>query len=162
MPLLKEKRNCHSSCMISGWIYTFCGYDANGNNLKSVEKLEVFADIDEQNTTVWQQIPFARIADDFTPRYQTVVCPISDTEIVIMGGYNGRWLSDAFVLDISSDKLRKVVQEAPLSFKSYNNASVRTSAETVVALVDDDSFKPKFIEFKKEGENSFISIMNSF
>ena len=140
MPSMQVGREKSSSCSLDGYLFAFCGYNANQGQLKSIEKLRVVRSASEQNQESWQLIPVANIASSLTPRESVVACPLNETKILIMGGYEGRsvYKNDAFLFDTRSEHVELVLpqEEAELSgFVSKNNASTVFSQKKVVAIV---------------------------
>ena len=74
---------------------------------------------------------------------------LNQTEIVIMGGNDGSWLNDIFVLNTETAKCAKVGQGGPFAFLSYSNSAASYTENKIVALVLDNSSKPQFIEYGK-------------
>jgi len=71
---MNQPRHSHSSCALGDRVYVFGGSDGHAK-LDSVESFDV-----KQNE--WSLFS----VEGFTSRIFPVVCPISPTEIVIMGG----------------------------------------------------------------------------
>ena len=53
----------------------------------------------------------ANIAPELTPRESVVACPLSKTQILIMGGYEGRsvYKNDVFLFDTESEHVEQVI-----------------------------------------------------
>ena len=63
------------------------------------------------------------MSPEFTPRICPIACPISSTQILIMGGVSGTGKQDdVFVLDIEVARMQKVAEGGLIKFRSYNNS----------------------------------------
>ena len=95
---MKIARTRTASCFLASYLYVFCG-DHHGNKRKAVERLKIEASEDRQMEQAWQLICL-KSKTILSPRTRPVACPLNDSQILIMGGYDsGRFKNDAFVLD---------------------------------------------------------------
>ena len=78
--MAREKNN---SCSLGQCLYTFGGGDDNNELLRSIERLDVKSLL-EGKAVSWDLIE--PDCQAFTPRYDIAVSPISETEILVMGG----------------------------------------------------------------------------
>ena len=96
---------------------------------------------------MWELISPQNYPSNFQPRQWLITSPINDSEVLIMGGHDGSWRNDGFVLNTETLRVEKVSQGGPFAFLSYSNASTKYTENKVVALVLDNSSKPQFIEY---------------
>ena len=69
--------------------------------MNSIEKLPLVDSPSEQRKKEWELI--SSLIYDFAPRKNPVICSLNETQILIMGGNNEKYLNDIFVLDSESD-----------------------------------------------------------
>ena len=102
MPSMREERSFVSSCSLGGYIYVINGKNKYGKTSKIIEKLPVKLSLSEQKQQVWQSIPVSNFRREFTPRILSIACPITSTQILIMGGkaMYGEMQNDVFLFDI--------------------------------------------------------------
>jgi len=77
LPDLNQARYYHSSCTLCTKLYVFSGCDRHERLLNSLEVLNL-----AKENNLWKLVPLV----DFPARGEAVVCPVSETEILIMGG----------------------------------------------------------------------------
>ena len=76
-------RQSNNSCSLGQCLYTFGGIDDNDKYLRSIERLDVKRLL-EGKAVSWDLIE--PDCQAFTPRYNIAVSPVSETEILVMGG----------------------------------------------------------------------------
>lgn len=92
---LNIARDNHSSCTIGDLIFAICG-EYNCTQLNSVEMLDYSK---PAKSRAWVLIEIEAMIGRTNP----AVCPVSDIEILIMGGHDGlEMLSDAWLFNIST------------------------------------------------------------
>ena len=97
---LNVARSEHSSCAMGNEVYVFCGWDGS-QYLSSIECLNV-----AEQQAAWEIFT----VDALTVRNSPVVCPLSDSDFVIMGGYaDCNYLSDVIILDKRSRTAEQVL-----------------------------------------------------
>ena len=75
-----------------------------------------------------------------------------------MGGFNGNYLGDVFVLDISTNSCTKVAYGGSVAgFVSGDNASADMGDDTVIALAECQTGMPRLIKYVK-GANQITAI----
>lgn len=104
LPEMYTARTKHSSCAIDETVYVFCGQDAEGNDLSSIEKLCGACGADP-STAFWIAI---ELGPEFSPCYAPTVSQVNENELVIIGGQSSflnAYIQDEalFVLDKESD-----------------------------------------------------------
>lgn len=108
MSQLKFARQGHSSCYLGDYIYVCCGEGESGL-LNSVERLRILQDHpSNQASQIWQLVPQQNFPSNFHPRQWLLTSPINDSEILIMGGHDGSWRNDGFILNVETQKCEKV------------------------------------------------------
>ena len=101
-PELNEARSSNSSCSLGDYIYTFGGY-GNKGSLKSVERLNAKSLLECNTEVAWTLIE--PLCQAFTPRCNIAVTPISETKIILIGGYDyetKKANSETYLFDIGS------------------------------------------------------------
>ena len=145
---MKQARQSHSSCYLGGFIYVCCGEGDNGL-LNSVERLKILeSNPSNQPSQSWQLLSLQNFPSNFQPRQWLLVSAINEQDILIMGGHDGSWRNDGFILSTDTCKCEKVAQGGPFAFLTYSNASTQYTENKVVALVLDNSSKPQLIEYQ--------------
>ena len=79
LPSFKKPRVCHVSCILGEKIYIFGGVTNDNVSLRSIE---IFDIQQSDKAKKWELL----ILDALTKRSDIALCPISDHEILIMGG----------------------------------------------------------------------------
>ena len=97
-------------------------------------------------TTLWQLINVA--GNILTTRCDPAVAPLNDTEIAILGGYDGNRLSDVIVFNTRTKTCQKV-SAGDYKFRANGNQCVQAGINKVVALVTDKDGKPAVISWTK-------------
>ena len=97
-------------------------------------------------TTLWQLINVAE--NILTKRKFLAVAPLNDTEIAILGGYDGNCLSDVIVFNTTTKTCQKV-SAGDYKFLTFGNQCVQAGINKVVALVEDKDDKPAVISWTK-------------
>ena len=86
MPSMNFARASSSTYKHNENLYVFCGTDAKGRILQSMEKLKVVSSLSEQKQKVWKYIKTPDAEPGLTLRTLPVICPIDEAHILIMGG----------------------------------------------------------------------------
>ena len=85
-PTLKIGRMSHSSCALGDFIYVLAGYNLKNKVLDGMERMNARTQI-EGTRTQWAEIKLK--IGTFPTRLDPIFCPIADTELLVMGGFNG-------------------------------------------------------------------------
>ena len=105
-----------------------------------------------------------QIADSvLAPRCYPVVAPVGQSQIAILGGYDGNeYVCDAVVFDIESETCEKVVEaNAAFAFYCFGNQSVsRPQEASLIALVKSKTSKPQMIAF--DASRCQLYVLNEF
>ena len=84
-----------------------------------------------------------------TNRTNVLLTPISPTEIVIFGGWNGhKYLDDALVFDIETESV-DVLHPSGFKFFSIGGQSIMTKHDQFAALVTDARDELKFVTYTR-------------
>ena len=112
MPSMNVARVLSSSCVLGDHrVFVFCGMSSTGF-LQSIEVLQIRDSASEQMREAWQLVPLNLISE-LTPRSYAVVCPVNQSEILVMGGYYDGFKDDVYVFDASEGRIQKVTQAQP-------------------------------------------------
>lgn len=107
LPQLNVGRHYHASCTFADrFVYVFCGIAHAGK--KYCNSIEQF---DNQTRQPWALINIEAIS--FPERQGCGVSQINDTEIIVFGGFSGKFMRDAYFFDTKACTIRKSVQ-APM------------------------------------------------
>ena len=117
--------------------------------------------------TVWKLIPELNQHPSVTTRENPVICQLSETQIIILGGTTTKkWTNDVILFDAETEQVQKVAAEAGrqqqiIKFHSgYNNSGVKVKGGSIVALVRGDDEKSHLIEYATTAKT--ISIIETF
>ena len=85
-PTLKIGRMSHSSCALGDFVYVLAGYNLKNKVLDSMEKMNARTLI-EGTRTQWIEV---KLKIGMLPaRLDPIFCQIGDTELLVLGGFNG-------------------------------------------------------------------------
>ena len=143
---LNIARLLHSVCTLNGIVYVFCGgTNVYLNSIEMISESSLLANA----TTLWQLINVAE--NILTKRADPAVAPLNDTEIAILGGWDGNNdLSDVIVFNTTTKTCQKVSAGGDYKFLAVGNQCVQAGINKVVALVtDEDGNKPAVISWTK-------------
>jgi hypothetical protein len=102
MPSLNVGRHYHASCTFSDrFVYVFCGIAHHGK--KYCNSIEQY---DNQSRAPWALINIESIS--FPERQGCGVSQINENEIVVFGGFSGKFLRDAYYFDVKTKVIKKV------------------------------------------------------
>jgi hypothetical protein len=106
---MNSGRHYHSSCSFQNkWVYVFCGISNDSKKyLNSIERLEInMGDPLGQANRKWAPLIVQNQAI-LSARQGCGVCEVSETEILIVGGFHGQFSNETFFFNTSSNSLRK-------------------------------------------------------
>lgn len=160
MPDLQVARESHASCTAQDGniIYVFCGFNADGGVLNSIEKLAPSFD---SKPTAWKLLDLP--LNSLEPRAFPAVAPLNDREIVLMGGRcTFNLIGDVHILDTRTDQLQLVLEtnEKYLEFQAYGHQVGRLRKNKVVALVEDEERDPYMIQFDRKANS--LNVFRAF
>ena len=88
-----------------------------------------------------------------------LLTPISPTEIVLFGGWNGhKYLEDALVFDTETDSV-EVLHPSGFKFFSIGGQSIMTKHDQFAALVTDSRDDLKFVTYTRS--ENLIRVVDS-
>ena len=97
-------RHYHSSCAMNDrYVYVFCGI-ANQTR-KYINTIEKF---DNQNRAKWQTINIQ--TKEFPDRQGCGVVQRDNKDILVFGGFSGKFLKDSYLFDTTTMKMNKTQQ----------------------------------------------------
>ena len=100
----------HSSCIQANFLFIFCGkgsyfndFNSKSDFLNSVER------IDLTDGTRWELIE--PLMNDLMPRIYTLVCPVNESQIILMGGLNiNVALADMWMFDLQTERFTELIE----------------------------------------------------
>ena len=148
---MRGSRYGSSSCSVADNLYVFCGI-SNGKSLNTIEKLPIFAPSYEQLQQEWVLIPAANVAPSLSARSYPIACPLSHTNILILGGlHEERHLqSDILVFNTETEKVNKIAndeQAKRIVLRSNHNAPYATLNSKIVVFAEGDQHATHLIEY---------------
>ena len=128
---MNVKRQGPACTFFIGRLYAFAGY-YDGNFYNSIEILDINA-----NKDAWQLIELEQIL----PRQYPIICPISDSELVISGGFyrkpdgTNALYHDVYIFSTDQQQVvRKISEDTGLYFRAQS-APISLAKDTFVALL---------------------------
>ena len=107
VPSLNEERMNHSSCVLDDkLIYTFCGYNSSNLAISSIECFKALEYLKGKRKEKWVEVEL-KSKLKIPARLDPIVCPLSETEIAVLGGFSSGKLSDGYILDTKSGVVKK-------------------------------------------------------
>ena len=122
LPMLNRPRENHSSCCLGDSLYAFCGSNESGY-LRSIELLDLrqlklrrhsqndkcYVNSSQSNRDKKSWTHLFEL-EALSPRRNAVLCQLSESSILIMGGYDAtQLLSDAVIFDMETREAKIVV-----------------------------------------------------
>lgn len=131
IPALPCVRINGSGCRLGQSVYLFCGLNETKSRVDHIDRLDL------QTWSEWQQIKTRQT--EKMSRLQTFVSPVSETEILIIGGKKSNQLSlDAYVFDTETN-LTASIGESEISCLNFPSQTALTRESGQVILYDPDS-----------------------
>jgi len=98
---LNEGRHYHASCSFKDkFVYVFCGIsNATKKYVNTIEKY------DQSTKKNWEIVPYT--GESFTGRQGLGVAQMNSEEILVFGGFSGKFLKDAYVFSPGKKSLGK-------------------------------------------------------
>ena len=91
-PSLNEKRWYHSTCSLGYQTYVLCG--TNGEHrIRSIERLDL------HSMTAWDKLEFPDHSA-ISVRMNAVAVAVGENEICLLGGMNGAYCSDGYIINV--------------------------------------------------------------
>lgn len=126
---LNVGRHYHSSCsFMDRFVYTFCGI-ANQTR-KYINSIEKF---DNNSRGKWQLINMAQ--RDFSDRQGCGVVQRDNKDILIFGGFSGKFLKDSYLFDVNTNRMVKT-QPTPNELFLYQMPTCYDTASGAVYTCD--------------------------
>ena len=129
-PRLNKARRSHGTTLIDGTIYVVGGLDGN-ETLDTIEKLPLTGPDKGAFWTIFS-VP------GFTRRSSPIVSSLSNSELLVSGGYNGTDLSDVVAINVKGMSSRTVIAESTFGFSCRNQAIVGEEGEIFALAWDKD------------------------
>ena len=132
-------RSEHASYTLGENLFVFCGWDGT-QYLSSIEILNVTV-----KQAPWESLNLSAL----TKRGSPCVCPISNNEFLIMGGYAGAcYLSDILIFNTDT-KTAELKQNLPETQFACSTSAVKESDDSVIALVGDRDISPFMVRYTR-------------
>ena len=130
-----NRRRRHSSIATDKYAFVFAGFDINADPTDSIERLALTAENDSQGNAKprkWEAFTLPGL----TPRAYPMMAKISDTHVLVIGGFKGGWLSDGIIFNSETLKIRSSVNSG-VGFTCKGNPHVVTQKGTIIAVIED-------------------------
>jgi N-acetylneuraminic acid mutarotase len=105
LPRINEGRHYHSSCHFNHkFIYVFGGIqNSNKKYSNSIEKFSF--DIENYQNRYWERVNLSKVQmpAPITARQGAGMCQVGPDEIIIVGGFNGKFLNDYFTISFEPE-----------------------------------------------------------
>lgn len=139
VPNLNVGRHYHSSCTFAErFVFVFCGIAQSGK--RYCNSIEKYDSQHRQDSWTVINVPASRFAE----RQGAGVVQITDKEIVIFGGFSGRFLRDCSIFDAQQNEMRKAAVQPDMDLFAFQMPSVRTGDRTIITA---DWQSKKVIEY---------------
>ena len=110
-------RHYHASCEFnSEWVYVFAGIsNVSKRYIPTIERLNVKSQLNNLNT-MWQEV---EIKNEFgqvkpiQPRQGLGAAQLNAEEILIMGGFGGKYMNESLALNSATGQCRKTNMQMP-------------------------------------------------
>lgn len=139
IPNLHIGRHYHSSCTYNErFVFVFCGIAQSGK--KYCNSIERYDSSNRSDSWVVINIPSSQFAE----RQGAGVVQITKDEIVIFGGFSGRFLKDCSIFNATSNTMRKATVQPDIDLFAFQMPTVRVSDRTILTA---DWQSKKVIEY---------------
>lgn len=127
MPNLNVGRHYHSSCAFNeSTVYVFCGIAQSGKKYcNSIESINI-----NNKQAVWQVINVG--AHIFPERQGAGVTQINQQEIIIFGGFSGKYCRDASIFNVQTQQMRKAAIQPDFDLFAFQMPSVQVSENEIL------------------------------
>lgn len=130
MPSLNVGRHYHASCAFNDrFVYVFCGIAHAGK--KYCNSIEQY---DNQTRQPWSLINISVV--NFPDRQGCGVYQITDDEIIIFGGFSGKFMRDAFFFDAKSCTIRRAAQAPVWDLFAYQMPTLMDKSANTIITAD--------------------------
>lgn len=140
---MNSGRHYHSSCSFQNkWVYVFCGISNDSKKyLNSIERLEInMGDPLGQANRKWAPLIVQNQAI-LSARQGCGVCEVSETEILIVGGFHGQFSNETFFFNTSSNSLRKAYNQLKDNIFPFQVPTIADPAKKSVITIDWQTYK---------------------
>jgi hypothetical protein len=135
MPRLNVGRHYHASCTFSDrFVYVFCGIAHVGK--KYCNSIEQY---DNQTRSPWTLIEIGSVM--FPERQGCGVSQINENEIVVFGGFSGKFLRDAYFFDVKANTVRKSTNPPMWDLFAYQMPTLLDRQSNTILTADWQSRK---------------------
>lgn len=130
MPSLNVGRHYHASCTFADrFVYVFCGIaHVDKKYCNSIEQY------DNQTRQPWLPIRIETI--NFPERQGCGVSQINESEIIIFGGFSGKFLRDAFFFDVKKNIIRRAAYPPMWDLFAYQMPTLLDKSTGTVITAD--------------------------
>ena len=143
IPNLNVGRHYHSSCTYNDrFVFVFCGIAQSGK--KYCNSIERYDSQNRSDSWVVINIPSTQFAE----RQGAGVVQITQDEIVIFGGFSGRFLKDCSVFHATNNSMRKAAVQPDMDLFAFQMPTVRIGDRTIITA---DWQSKKVIEYTCDG-----------
>lgn len=127
IPNLNVGRHYHSSCTYNErFVFIFCGIAQSGK--KYCNSIEKYDSMHRSDSWVVINVP----ASQFAERQGAGVVQITQDEIVIFGGFSGRFLRDCSIYNAQSNAMRKATIQPDMDLFAFQMPTVRIGDRTIL------------------------------
>lgn len=152
LPQLNEGRHYHASCsFLDRFVYVFCGIsNATKKYINSIERL------DNQTKKSWELITVP--AEQFASRQGLGVAQMNKDEILIFGGFNGKYMKEAHIFNCNQKKMRLADNQPSMEMFLFQMPTVFEQSTGSVFTVDWQ--KMKVIQYNNKAWSIVADIKN--
>jgi len=130
MPSLNVGRHYHASCTFSGqYVYVFCGIAHEGK--KYCNSIEMY---DNQTRKPWTLIKFETIS--FPERQGCGVSQVNDKEIIVFGGFSGKFIRDSYLFNVEENLMQRTAQSPTWDLFAYQMPTLLDKPTGTVLTAD--------------------------
>ena len=130
LPQMNEGRHYHASCsFLDRFVYVFCGIsNSTKKYINTIERL------DHQTKRPWELIEFSN--EQFPARQGLGVAQMTKDEILIFGGFNGKYMKEAHILNCGQKKIKLAENQPGLEMFLFQMPTVFEQNTGSVITVD--------------------------
>jgi hypothetical protein len=130
VPQLNEGRHYHASCsFLDRFVYIFCGI--SNSSKKYINSIEKFDNLTKKS---WELINIP--VENFASRQGLGVAQMNQDEIMIFGGFNGKFMKDAHILKASTKQLRPAEVQPTMELFLFQMPTVFEQSTGSIYTVD--------------------------
>ena len=127
---MNEGRHYHASCSFQDrFVYVFCGIsNATKKYINTIERM------DNSLKKQWELISFP--ADQFSARQGLGVAQMNKDEILIFGGFNGKYMKEAHIFNCTQKRMRPADSQPSMELFLFQMPTVFEQVTGSVFTVD--------------------------